>query len=71
MDKAGIKYSLAAENIFTENSGDAIEIYGWWMSNVSTRSNLLSDNFTHIGIGCVGSSYKKIFFTTADMFAAE
>ena len=71
MDKAGIKYSLAAENIFTETSGDAIEIYGWWMSNVSTRSNLLSADFTDIGIGCVGSNYKKIFFTTADMFAAE
>lgn len=71
MDKAGIKYSLAAENIFTETSGDAIEIYGWWMSNVSTRSNLLSGDFTDIGIGCVGSSYKKMFFTTADIFAAE
>ncbi|MGE4213574.1 MAG: S-layer homology domain-containing protein [Anaerotignaceae bacterium] len=71
MDKAGIKYSLAAENIFAETSGDAIEIYGWWMSNVSTRSNLLSDDFTDIGIGCVGASYKKVFFTTADMFAGE
>lgn len=71
MDKAGIKYSLAAENIFTDTSGDAIEIYGWWMSNVSTRSNILSADFTDIGIGCVGSSYKKIFYTTADMFEAE
>lgn len=71
MDKAGIKYSLAAENISTETSGDAIEIYGWWMSNVSTRSNLLSADFTDIGIGCVGSSYKKLFFATADMFEAE
>lgn len=71
MDKAGIKYTLAAENIFAETGGDAIEIYGWWMSNVATRSNLLSGDFTDIGIGCVGSSYKKIFFTTADMFSAE
>jgi|GEM_PF-5553559 Uncharacterized protein with SCP/PR1 domains len=71
MDEAGIKYGLAAENIFTEASGDAIEIYGWWISNVATRSNLLSKNFTDIGIGSVGSSKRKIFYTTADMFSVE
>lgn len=71
MDKAGIKYTLAAENIFADSTGDAIEIYGWWMSNVATRSNLLSDDFTNIGIGCVGASYKDVFYTTADMFTVE
>ena len=71
MDKAGIKYTLAAENIFAEASGGAVEIYGWWMSNVSTRSNLLNNDFTQIGIGCVGAGYKQLFYTTADIFSLE
>lgn len=68
MSNAGIDYTLASENICTNISGDAIEIYGWWMSNVSTRSNLMSENFTSIGIGAVAASARSVFFTTADMF---
>ena len=66
MKNAGIEYTLAAENISGETRGDAIEIYSWWMTHIGTRSNLLDDNFTRVGIGAVGSSVRGLFFTTMD-----
>lgn len=67
MDKAGIKYRVASENISTEISKDAIDVYTWWMNNVSTRINILDSNFSHAGIGCVSSNVKKRFYTTMDL----
>ncbi len=68
MDGANISYEEAGENICTTVSGDALEIYGWWMSNISTRANLLEDSFTDVGIGAVAVPQRSCFYVVADFF---
>lgn len=68
MTNAGINFTMAAENICTTATGDAINIYGWFMNNISTRSNIVSDDFNEIGIGCSASKVLNRFYTTTDLF---
>ncbi len=68
MDGANIQYEEAGENICTTISGDALEIYGWWMSTISTRSNILEDSFTDIGLGVVSVPQRNCFYAVADFF---
>lgn len=65
MTQGGISYTMAAETI-AKVEGDAIMAFHEWMSNIGTRSNILSSGFTNCGIGVEIENYTV--YITADFF---
>ncbi|NLK36475.1 MAG: hypothetical protein GX299_00090 [Epulopiscium sp.] len=65
MTQGGISYTMAAETI-AKADGDAIMVFHEWMSNIGTRSNILSSGFTNCGIGIEIENYSV--YVTADFF---
>lgn len=66
MSEGDINYTMAAETI-AKIEGDSIDVYHNWISNIGTKSNLLSNAFTDCGIGIAIANYTV--FVTADLFA--
>ena len=54
MEKFGIRYTAAAENIAMGYFTPAVVVEGW-MNSSGHRKNIMNANFTHIGIGHVAS----------------
>jgi uncharacterized YkwD family protein len=52
MKKFGITYKAAGENI-AKGQGSPEEVVKAWMNSEGHRKNILSSNFTHIGVGHV------------------
>lgn len=58
MKKFGIQYSYAGENI-AAGQPTPQEVMKSWMNSPGHRANILSSNYTHIGVGYVeGGSYR-------------
>ncbi|MGM9924965.1 MAG: S-layer homology domain-containing protein [Bacillus sp. (in: firmicutes)] len=55
MQKFGITYRTAGENI-AQGYGTPAAVVKGWMNSPGHRANILNANFTHIGIGHYGSS---------------
>ena len=55
LNEAGIRYRTAGENIAAGQSTPA-EVVEGWMNSPGHRSNILSANFTEIGVGYVSDS---------------
>ena len=51
MNKAGISFQFAGENIAGNNS--AASAMTSWMNSSGHKANILNPNYTHIGIGVV------------------
>jgi len=58
----GITYKSAGENI-AKGQGTASEVVKAWMNSEGHRANILSKNFTHIGVGYVkdGNYWTQMF----------
>lgn len=52
MEKYGVSYRTAGENI-AKGQSSAKEVVDGWMNSPGHRENILSDDFTHIGIGYI------------------
>jgi len=70
VEREGYSWSWIGENIFATgdtSSGAPQRAFDWWMNSAPHRANLLSPNYTEIGIGYMylaGSGYGGYF--TAD-----
>ena len=62
MRNYGITYKSAAENI-AKGQKNAAEVVKAWMNSEGHRANILSKNFTHIGVGHVkdGNYWTQMF----------
>lgn len=62
MKNFGITYKSAGENI-AKGQRSASEVVNAWMNSEGHRKNILSNNFTHIGIGYVseGNHWTQMF----------
>ena len=60
MRSLGITYSAAAENIAMGYSTAEAVVAGW-MNSPSHRANILSENYTHIGVGHVDGYWTQWF----------
>ena len=56
MKNFGITYKSAGENI-AKGQRTAAEVVDAWMNSEGHRANILSKNFTHIGVGYVDGNY--------------
>jgi uncharacterized YkwD family protein/spore coat assembly protein SafA len=56
MKNFGITYKSAGENI-AKGQRTAAEVVQAWMNSEGHRANILSKNFTHIGVGYVEGNY--------------
>jgi uncharacterized YkwD family protein/spore coat assembly protein SafA len=56
MKNFGITYKSAGENI-AKGQRTAAEVVQAWMNSEGHRTNILSKNFTHIGVGYVEGNY--------------
>jgi uncharacterized YkwD family protein len=56
MKKFGIQYRAAGENI-AKGQRSPEEVVNAWMNSEGHRKNILSSNFTHIGVGHVSGNY--------------
>lgn len=65
MKNAGIKFTMAAENICIDER-DVILIYNQWMSAAGTRSNILNSEFTNAGVGSAINGFR--IYTTIDLY---
>jgi uncharacterized YkwD family protein len=54
MQNFGINYTSAGENI-ARGQGSAEQVVNAWMNSSGHRANIMSSNFTHIGVGYVES----------------
>ena len=54
MQNFGINYSSAGENI-ARGQGSAEQVVDGWMNSSGHRANIMSSDFTHIGVGYVES----------------
>ncbi len=52
MEEYGVSYRTAGENI-AKGQSSAEEVVDGWMNSPGHRENMLSDDFTHIGVGYV------------------
>ena len=50
-----IQYSAAGENI-AKGQNNAEAVMNSWMNSEGHRKNILSENYTHIGVGCFESN---------------
>lgn len=64
MKKYGIKYKAAGENI-AQGQRTAAEVMKSWMNSEGHRANIMSKNFTHIGVGYVkdGNYWTQMFIS--------
>ncbi|SEQ96328.1 spore coat assembly protein SafA/uncharacterized protein, YkwD family [Virgibacillus subterraneus] len=62
MKDFGISYNSAGENI-ARGHASAEEVVNGWMNSSGHRANILSDDFTHIGVGYVedGRHWTQMF----------
>lgn len=60
MHRLDITYSAAAENI-AMGYDTAEAVVAGWMASPSHRANILSDNYTHIGVGRSGDYWTQWF----------
>jgi uncharacterized protein YkwD len=49
----GYSWSWVGENIFAGSSATPQSAFDWWMSSAPHRANLLSSNYTEIGLGYI------------------
>lgn len=61
--RAGYAYSWWGENIYW-GGGTASEAFTWWRNSPSHNANMLSSNFTQLGIGRARSSAGVWYWTT-------
>lgn len=52
----GYSWSMVGENLFAGSSATAQSAFNWWMSSAPHRDNLLSPDYTEIGIGYIFES---------------
>lgn len=64
MEKAGIQYRTAGENIAMGYS-DGIEAFEGWMNSAGHRKNILESSFTTLGVGVHQDYYTQNFVTPA------
>jgi len=57
IDKVGYKYSYAGENLAI-NFSDSQDVVNAWMNSETHKANILSNNFTDIGIGIAKGMYQ-------------
>jgi uncharacterized protein YkwD len=62
MEKAGITFVAAGENI-AEGYSDAVEVYEGWMNSLGHRENILNEHFTTLGVGVYQTDYAQEFVT--------
>jgi uncharacterized protein YkwD len=62
MAKAGIEFSVAAENI-AEGQVDAVDVTEGWMDSKGHRKNILNGELKTMGVGSVGDFYTQDFVT--------
>lgn len=60
LDEYGLRYSGAGENI-AKGQRDADEVMDSWMNSEGHRNNILSSDFTKIGIGHTGDNWVQLF----------
>lgn len=60
LDEYGLRYSSAGENI-AKGQRDAEEVMDSWMNSEGHRNNILSSDFTKIGIGHTGDNWVQLF----------
>ncbi|SFL83341.1 Cysteine-rich secretory protein family protein [Gracilibacillus orientalis] len=60
----GINYRSAAENI-AQGQETSYQVVQVWMNSSGHRENILSENYTHIGVGYVrsGNYWTQMFMT--------
>lgn len=68
MKEHGVSFTTAAETISKVN-GDAITVYNDWFRNNGTRSNLMSSDMTHVGVGVATKRFDV--YTTMDLFCPQ
>ena len=60
MEKFGISYGIAGENI--AGNGTVEKAFDAWMNSTGHRENILNKNFNYVGFGIADSpKYGKIF----------
>ncbi|MBM7703131.1 CAP domain-containing protein [Metabacillus iocasae] len=62
MKQFGISYKAAGENI-AKGQRTPEEVMNGWMNSSGHRANILSNNFTHIGVGYVKASNGTTYWT--------
>lgn len=62
LQKAGIRYQMAGENI-AAGYPDAIEAVENWMNSLGHRKNILEKGFTELGVGVITDYYTQNFIT--------
>ncbi len=62
LDKHGIKFTLAAENI-ARGQLDGIEVHHGLMNSLLHRENILHENLRSLGVGVYGDCYTQNFIT--------
>ncbi|MBR2563318.1 MAG: serine protease, partial [Paenibacillus sp.] len=60
MKQFGVTYSYAGENI-AKGQKTPQEVVTAWMNSVGHRANILSKNFTHIGVGYYNGYWAQEF----------
>lgn len=62
MEKFGLRFSAAGENI-AYGQRTAQEVMNSWMNSAGHRANILSQSFTHIGVGVAKASNGTLYWT--------
>ncbi|WP_078554905.1 CAP domain-containing protein [Bacillus alkalicellulosilyticus] len=62
LDEGEVKYQIAGENI-AANYVDSIAAVEGWLNSEGHRKNLLSEEFTHLGVGVHEAYYTQNFMT--------
>ena len=62
MERFGLKFSAAGENI-AYGQRTAAEVMNSWMNSPGHRANILSQNYTHIGIGVAKKANGTLYWT--------
>jgi uncharacterized protein YkwD len=60
--RQGYAWTWIGENLFWGQSSTAASVVDWWMNSTAHRNNILSPNYTSIGVGYVylsTSTYKQ------------
>ncbi len=62
MESFGLRFSAAGENI-AYGQKTASEVVSGWMNSPGHRANILSESFTHIGVGAAKMSNGTLYWT--------
>ena len=60
---AGYRYSYAGENIAAGNGWTLDEVFQTWMDSEPHKKNILTKEFTEIGIGIMRDGQNKFYYT--------